>query len=252
MIGRWTSVDPLAEHPKQIGMSPYSGMWNNPIRWNDPDGMMPCCGGGARPAVRNSPRVANVSNVRRVVSQTSRMHNSGIATIGRSEGALMKTQRFHTTSRGDGTYRSGLTSSGIGTSENFDNTHSFGNTGGNLAKMLGDILHTAQTITKNESFAEVNGFEVSLGADYFVDDYNTTKALKGLQEEWESGVRDRARGGMSAEEFEQLPIEDQNMKMGLSRVLSGPSPLPVIENMLKGKKPDEVEVRRNDVVRPGN
>jgi RHS repeat-associated protein len=251
-IGRWISSDPLADHPKQIGMSPYSGMWNNPIRWNDPDGMMPCCGGGTRPAVRNSPRVANVTNVRRVVSQMSKMHNSGIATIGRIEGALMKTQRFHTASRGDGTNRSGLTSFSIGTPENFDNTHSFGNTGGNLAKMLGDILQSAQTITKNESFAEVNGFEVSLGADYFVDDYSTTKALKGLQEDWESGVRDRAMGGMSAEEFEQLPIEDQNMKLGLSRVLSGPSPLSVIENMLRGKKPDEVEVRRNDVVRPGN
>jgi hypothetical protein len=85
-----------------------------------------------------------------------------------------------------------------------------------------------------------------------VDDYNTTKTLVGLQEEWENGVRERARGGLSAEEFGQLPVEEQNMKMGLSRVLSGPSPLSVIENMLKGQKPDETEKRRNDVVRPGN
>jgi hypothetical protein len=225
-------------------------MWNNPIRWNDPDGMMPCCPGGARPAVRSSVRVANVSNVRRTVSQTARMHNSGIATIGRSEGALVKTQRFHT-SRGGGRNMSGFTSS-AGTAENFDNTHTFGNLWGNATKLAVQILDDAKTITKVESFDEVGKFEVSLGADYFVDDYNTTKTLVGLQEEWENGVRERARGGLSAEEFGQLPVEEQNMKMGLSRVLSGPSPLSVIENMLKGQKPDETEKRRNDVVRPGN
>lgn len=49
------------------------------------------------------------------------------------------------------------------------------------------------------------------------------------------------------------PYDDLSTpKGGLSRVLSGPSPLSVIENMLRGQKPDEVEVRRNDVVRPGN
>jgi RHS repeat-associated protein len=42
-IGRWHSVDPLAEHPKQISKSPYAAMWNNPIRYNDPDGRCPEC-----------------------------------------------------------------------------------------------------------------------------------------------------------------------------------------------------------------
>jgi hypothetical protein len=36
-------VDPLADHPNQIGMSPYSAFWNNPIRYNDPDGRCPEC-----------------------------------------------------------------------------------------------------------------------------------------------------------------------------------------------------------------
>ncbi len=43
VIGRWSVVDPLADHPKQIGMSPYSAFWNNPIRYNDPDGRCPEC-----------------------------------------------------------------------------------------------------------------------------------------------------------------------------------------------------------------
>jgi hypothetical protein len=36
-------VDPLAEHPNQIDKSPYSAFWNNPIRYNDPDGRCPSC-----------------------------------------------------------------------------------------------------------------------------------------------------------------------------------------------------------------
>tara|TARA_R110001592_G_scaffold96331_3_gene276708 strand:- start:2469 stop:3449 length:981 start_codon:yes stop_codon:yes gene_type:complete len=42
-IGRFTSVDVLASHPRQIGMSPYQFSWNNPIRYNDPDGKCPSC-----------------------------------------------------------------------------------------------------------------------------------------------------------------------------------------------------------------
>lgn len=43
VIGRWGVVDPLADHPRQIVMSPYSAFWNNPIRYNDPDGKCPEC-----------------------------------------------------------------------------------------------------------------------------------------------------------------------------------------------------------------
>lgn len=37
------SVDPLAEHPNQVDKSPYSAFWNNPIKYNDPNGMCPKC-----------------------------------------------------------------------------------------------------------------------------------------------------------------------------------------------------------------
>ena len=39
-IGRWNSEDPLANHPKQIGSSPFSAFNNNPIRYVDPTGMI--------------------------------------------------------------------------------------------------------------------------------------------------------------------------------------------------------------------
>src|SRR5690606_9016227 len=43
IIGRFISIDVLAGHPNQIGMSPYQFGWNNPIRYNDPDGECPSC-----------------------------------------------------------------------------------------------------------------------------------------------------------------------------------------------------------------
>lgn len=42
-MGRWTSVDPLADHPNQIMMSPYQYAWNNPVLMTDPDGRCPIC-----------------------------------------------------------------------------------------------------------------------------------------------------------------------------------------------------------------
>jgi len=42
-IGRFISVDKLAEHPNQIDKSVYAYAWNNPILLNDPDGNCPEC-----------------------------------------------------------------------------------------------------------------------------------------------------------------------------------------------------------------
>jgi hypothetical protein len=40
---KWWIIDPLANDPNQVGKSPYSSFWNNPIRYNDPDGRCPDC-----------------------------------------------------------------------------------------------------------------------------------------------------------------------------------------------------------------
>ena len=42
-IGRWNAVDALAEEPEQIDKSPYAYGWNNPIKYDDPDGNCPRC-----------------------------------------------------------------------------------------------------------------------------------------------------------------------------------------------------------------
>jgi RHS repeat-associated protein len=40
-IGRWVSVDPLFDHGKQVGISPYSFGYNSPILFGDTDGNIP-------------------------------------------------------------------------------------------------------------------------------------------------------------------------------------------------------------------
>ncbi|WP_187270919.1 RHS repeat-associated core domain-containing protein [Neolewinella aurantiaca] len=42
-IGRFLGVDPLADHPNQIMMSPYQYVWGNPVSLTDPDGECPWC-----------------------------------------------------------------------------------------------------------------------------------------------------------------------------------------------------------------
>ena len=37
-IGRFTGVDPLADAPLNVGTSPYAYVWNNPLKFIDPDG----------------------------------------------------------------------------------------------------------------------------------------------------------------------------------------------------------------------
>ena len=40
-LGRFIHVDPLADHPQQIGISPYAAFNNNPVLYVDPDGRIP-------------------------------------------------------------------------------------------------------------------------------------------------------------------------------------------------------------------
>lgn len=50
---RWSSVDPLANHPNQVSLSPYSSFWNNPVLYNDPSGLCPDCSDEEYPILAN-------------------------------------------------------------------------------------------------------------------------------------------------------------------------------------------------------
>ena len=40
-LSLWTSVDPLADHPRQVSYNPYHYTHNNPVNYTDPDGKIP-------------------------------------------------------------------------------------------------------------------------------------------------------------------------------------------------------------------
>ena len=42
-IGRFNSLDPMADHFNQSDKSPYAFGWNNPVRYDDPNGKCPIC-----------------------------------------------------------------------------------------------------------------------------------------------------------------------------------------------------------------
>ena len=38
VTARFMQIDPLFDHPAQIGLSPYNYSWNNPVNLSDPTG----------------------------------------------------------------------------------------------------------------------------------------------------------------------------------------------------------------------
>ena len=45
VTGRFLQIDPLFDHPNQIGLSPYNYSWNDPVNLSDPTGECPACWG---------------------------------------------------------------------------------------------------------------------------------------------------------------------------------------------------------------
>lgn len=101
-IGRWHIVDPMADHPKLIGTSPYAFAINNPILYFDADGAFPIeihvrsfapfnyFGGGLWKGDGNNRRFStiyagNISRIRQITSyETTTMASSSTAYGGQS------------------------------------------------------------------------------------------------------------------------------------------------------------------------
>jgi RHS repeat-associated protein len=47
ITARFMQIDPLFDHPDQVGLSPYNYAWNDPVNLSDPSGECPACWGAA-------------------------------------------------------------------------------------------------------------------------------------------------------------------------------------------------------------
>ncbi len=266
-LGVWHAVDPSAT--SYYDWSPYSYVFNNPIRLIDPDGADPednvtgnCCPGGTARTGRSNNRGrsgGNVARMRESVSNAASIsrRRSGFATLSRREGTMFRKNVTYSTSRGNGLNVSGRSS---GTNIGFsDNQHTFGTRAGGVAKVLNDIrgfaqniVDNAETITVSESFTKAGGFDLSLGSDITVDNFQTTLQLKELETKFNEGVSGLARGEMSQEEFNELPMEEQSMRLNAARLFSGPSPLQIVNQAISNS--EVVSEEREDLpsISPSN
>ena len=85
-LGVFGGVDPLADHPDQIGLTPYNYTWNNPVNMTDPDGQFPIIG----VLVRGGLVVARAARATRVVRGARAAQRGGrLATALADEGAAI-------------------------------------------------------------------------------------------------------------------------------------------------------------------
>ncbi len=103
----WLSVDPLSDHPNQIDKSPYAAFWNNPIRYNDPDGRCPEC-----------PEPSKANNGDMYMSSGGGLYLYGEGEWTRQDGTLPATtitaSRGNNVSNGNNAANSGVTPFDVG------------------------------------------------------------------------------------------------------------------------------------------
>ncbi len=89
-VGRFLSVDPLADHPNQVDKSTYSYAWNNPVLYDDPDGRCPQCLVGfvigfgldvATQMIFEGKSLENVNYTRSAVSGVAGALSGGLSTL---------------------------------------------------------------------------------------------------------------------------------------------------------------------------
>ncbi len=253
-LGRFFNVDPLAED--YYYNSPYAFSENKVTAHIELEGLEAVRAPRPRPGGRSG---GNLARIRESVSNAASVSRrpSGFATLSTRQGTMFRRNVTYSTSRGNGTKSiQGSSGTNLGFS---DNQHTFGTRAGGVAKVLNDIrgfaqniVDNAETITVSESFTKAGGFDLSLGSDITVDNFQTTLQLKELETKFNEGVAGLARGEMSQEEFNELPMEEQSMRLNAARLVSGPSPLQIVNQAISNS--EVVSEEREDLpsISPSN
>ena len=257
-IGRFMVVDPLAED--YLYNSPYAFSENKVVAHFELEGLesRPARRGG-RATGGNRPAISQLAREAAAIARGQ----STFSTLGRRQKAtFFRTRTFKTTSRGVGGNSASNSfgrSSGSGTRENPENTHTFGNASGNALKLGAQIVDQAQQIIDNaeeitviESFNDESGAAFSLGVDIKVDDAETTAKLQDLENSFQQAVIDVARGDKSIEEFNKLESKDRQLKIAVAHSKLGSSPVNIAKEKIQNAEKIAEDERRLPVIKPSN
>jgi RHS repeat-associated protein len=163
VIGRFTQVDPLSDHPDQVSLSPYNYSWNNPINLSDPTGKCPVCvfAGAAWLGAEIGLAAYDIYDVVTTLSDNNASATQKLASVvGASAGLLLPGGGY---SGVDDAVKGGskLINSGRLTSA----TLSYSNEVSDLVKMttkLGDEASEIITLTKSGNFGDAGTVANSL------------------------------------------------------------------------------------------
>ena len=260
-IGRFFNVDPLAD--KFYHLSPYAFSGNQVTAHIELEGLEPIRAPlpSARPRLFR-PDGGNGTSIRDVAAEAARQYNTGFATIGRGEAGTFRRTTTFSTGRGEGSRVSAGNT--FGRSDNSggvtDNTHGFGNAGGNLGKVLVDItkavdniLENSNTIQVTESFLEADiGTQFSLGKGITVDNNGTTMLLEDLQQSYNKTVQGLAQGDLSNEEWTNLNETERSGRLLGATLQAGESPLTRVLNAIQSGEIKNIEEKRLPTISQGN